>query len=177
MSEHTEQFDRICGSCEGVNILEMTPKDVREQANTLHTDADPITDDEIDSAIEGLNEYQREARYRRSLTTDPTTDVRVYEDNGGGITMVDSANRSVYIGQCTKGVKWGELLADLLAWEDWSDESIRDHEDDGQDADYAGDWLGEYGGRLVAERDGDTVHIYRNAMGYSAMAYAGIEES
>lgn len=55
-------FDRICGDCASVDILDLTPEDVRQQA-VLWNATEPgekITEQEINSAIQGLIEYQEE---------------------------------------------------------------------------------------------------------------------
>lgn len=55
-----EQFDRICGDCEGVDVSSLTPDDVRRQAAIWAASGDPCSEDEIEAAIAGLAEYRVE---------------------------------------------------------------------------------------------------------------------
>ena len=55
MSEHTENFDLICGNCAGINMDELTAGDVIDQAAVGGLD---VGDERVQSAILGLREYQ-----------------------------------------------------------------------------------------------------------------------
>jgi len=55
-------FDRICGDCSGLDIMDITEDDVRKQAKTWIDDGQPCSDEMIDAAITGLCEYQEEKK-------------------------------------------------------------------------------------------------------------------
>lgn len=50
-----DAFDKICGDCTGIDMLTITEDDIRGQAADYHD----ITEDDIQAAIRGLNEYRR----------------------------------------------------------------------------------------------------------------------
>jgi len=49
-------FDRICGDCAGVDISTLTEKDIKAQAQVWAESVEPVTDDEINAAIQYLIE-------------------------------------------------------------------------------------------------------------------------
>lgn len=58
MSVNTDNFDRICGNCEGVGVEKVTEEDVRKLAAYWETRGEPCSEEEILSAIAGMREYQ-----------------------------------------------------------------------------------------------------------------------
>ncbi len=64
MSRNTDNFDMICGNCEGVDLVLVTEDDVRTQAVIWAQPGEERSTDMlllIESAIDGLREYQRQA--------------------------------------------------------------------------------------------------------------------
>ena len=55
MSKNTEVFDRICGDCAGIDLRNVSAEDVLAQAKIYGA-----SEDDIQSAILGLAEYQGE---------------------------------------------------------------------------------------------------------------------
>lgn len=51
--ENQEMFDKLCGNCAGIDIADITDEDVRDQGRYYNA-----SKEEIDSAIDGLHEYQ-----------------------------------------------------------------------------------------------------------------------
>ena len=57
MSKNTDSFDRICGNCAGIDIITITEDDLRQQAAIYGA-----SEDEIQEALAGLEEYKAEQR-------------------------------------------------------------------------------------------------------------------
>ena len=57
MSKNTDSFDRICGNCAGIDIITITEDDLRQQAAIYGA-----SEDEIQDALAGLEEYKAEQR-------------------------------------------------------------------------------------------------------------------
>jgi hypothetical protein len=53
-------FDAIMGDCAGVDIITITPDDVKKQVMNLKNAGEQISDDELYNAIKGMYEYQNE---------------------------------------------------------------------------------------------------------------------
>jgi uncharacterized protein (UPF0128 family) len=53
--ETSKHFDAICGDCDGVDMMEITETDIREQGEKYNA-----TEEEIESAIKYITEYQEE---------------------------------------------------------------------------------------------------------------------
>ena len=52
-------FEKICGSCDGIDVNDITEDDIRAQANVWADQGEPCTDDEIEAAIEYLNDMKK----------------------------------------------------------------------------------------------------------------------
>lgn len=57
---HDDQnaFGQICGSCDGIDMDELTEEDIRQQAHMWAQQGDPCSDEMIEAAIRALHEMQ-----------------------------------------------------------------------------------------------------------------------
>lgn len=52
-------FNKICGNCDGVDINDITEEDIQAQAKVWADQGEPFTDEEIEAAIEYLNDIKK----------------------------------------------------------------------------------------------------------------------
>lgn len=53
-----QAFEKICGACDGIDLNDITENDIRTQAEEWVRMGENVTDDEIDDAIEYLNDHK-----------------------------------------------------------------------------------------------------------------------
>lgn len=99
-----------------------------------------------------------------------TIKAQILEDNGGGIHWATDDGRSCSTNGITKSSSnAGALVADLVALEDWIDDTRNDRPDEADTVE-----MDEDGMTVIAEMDdAGVVTIYTERMGASGRAYAG----
>ena len=101
------------------------------------------------------------------------TKAQILEDNGGGIHWVTAGGRSCSSNGITKSDgQAGQLVAELVALEDWIDDTRNDRPDEADTVE-----MDEAGMTVIAEIDeAGVVTIYTERMGASGSNYAGTSE-